>query len=114
MVMGNNCWAKELCILNETDNMWYKFIEIILTTMEFKSAGTFPVIIRTYKAGKIQEFFHSKMIESQSFFGAQHCWDGFSRDHKIIVTSIVLTEWGVVHVAVDFYFSIVFWYDNIC
>lgn len=74
MVMGNNCWAKELCILNETDNMWYKFIEIILTTMEFKSAGTFPVTIRTYKAGKA----------------------------------------GVVHVAVNFYFSIVFWYDNIC
>ena len=42
--------------------------------MEFKSAGTFPVIIRTYKAGKA----------------------------------------GVVHVAVNFYFSIVFWYDNIC
>lgn len=60
--------------------------------MEFKSAGNFPVIIRTYKAGKIQEFFHFKMSESQSFFGAQHCWDGFSRDHKIIVTSIVLTE----------------------
>ena len=69
MVMGNNCWAKELCILNETDNMWYKFIEIILTTMEFKSAGTFPVIIRTYKAGKIPEFFIPKWVKVSPFLG---------------------------------------------
>ena len=66
--MGNNCWAKELCILNETD-MWYKFIEIILTIMDFKSAGTFPVIIRTYKAGKIPEFFIPKWVKVSSFLG---------------------------------------------
>ena len=66
--MGNNCWAKELCILNETD-MWYKFIEIILTTMDFKSAGTFPVIIRTYKAGKIPEFFILKWVKVSPFLG---------------------------------------------
>ena len=49
--------------------MWYKFIEIILTTMEFKSAGTFPVIIRTYKAGKIPEFSIPKWVKVSPFLG---------------------------------------------
>ena len=35
--------------------------------MEFKSDGTFPVIIRTYKAGKIPEFSIPKWVKVSPF-----------------------------------------------